>query len=216
MPQLNFTIPESLLAKIDAAVPEYLDRKGFLCLLIDQALTQGCTIPAYRVGAGTGSHRTAVEAVMGFEAVEASRPQHPLAETSTPTTPSVAVVPKAKKFEPVVTRGGLQKFEAEILAFWKVKKGAKNEQAWSMLLTELEKIQAKHGDAVVLEQLQLGVQSGTWSSISLARYEQFKPKPGRPNEVAEVPKHPASRLFQNGRFVDEDGPTTNPALQGLF
>jgi hypothetical protein len=38
MPELRITIPEALDQKIEAAMPEYLDRKGFLCLLIDQAL----------------------------------------------------------------------------------------------------------------------------------------------------------------------------------
>ena len=55
MPQLNFTIPADLLDRIDAAKPNYLDRKGFLCLLLEQQLTGGATVRAYRVGAGTSS-----------------------------------------------------------------------------------------------------------------------------------------------------------------
>jgi len=57
VPQLNFSIPADLLDKIDAAKPNYLDRKGFLCLLLDEALARGLTgglnLPAYCVGAGT-------------------------------------------------------------------------------------------------------------------------------------------------------------------
>jgi hypothetical protein len=34
------------MAKIDAAKPEYLDRKGFLCLLLDQALDSAATLGA--------------------------------------------------------------------------------------------------------------------------------------------------------------------------
>jgi len=44
MPQLNFSIPDALLAKLDAAKPEYLDRKGFLCLLLDRALDTSGTL----------------------------------------------------------------------------------------------------------------------------------------------------------------------------
>jgi hypothetical protein len=100
--------------------------------------------------------------------------------------------------------------------FWRAKKGSRGDTAWKLLMTELLKIRQRYGEAVVREQLQLAI-NGKWMGITLLRYEQFKqPVGGRPNEVAEVPKHPASRLFQNGRFVDEDGPTTNPALQGLF
>ena len=53
MPQLNFTIPADLLDRIDAAKPDFLDRKGFLCLLLANAIDKGLKLPAYRVGAGT-------------------------------------------------------------------------------------------------------------------------------------------------------------------
>ena len=44
MAQLNFHVPEALLSRIDASKPEYLDRKGFLCLLIEQSLDKGFTL----------------------------------------------------------------------------------------------------------------------------------------------------------------------------
>ena len=44
MAQLNFNIPDPLLARLDAAKPDYLDRKGFLCLLLDQSLTPCATL----------------------------------------------------------------------------------------------------------------------------------------------------------------------------
>ena len=44
MPQLNFTIPADLLDRIDAAKPNYLDRKGFLCLLLEQQLDKAGTL----------------------------------------------------------------------------------------------------------------------------------------------------------------------------
>jgi len=60
MPQLNFLVPADLLDRIDAAKPDYLDRKGFLCLLLDQSLarglTEGSSLPAYCVGAGTSDN----------------------------------------------------------------------------------------------------------------------------------------------------------------
>ena len=55
VPQLNFTIPADLLDRIDAAKPNFLDRKGFICLLLSEQLTEGSTVRAYRVGAGTSS-----------------------------------------------------------------------------------------------------------------------------------------------------------------
>jgi hypothetical protein len=54
MPELRITIPEGLDQKIEAAIPEYLDRKGFLCLLIDQALDRPVTL-GVQSAAGTPS-----------------------------------------------------------------------------------------------------------------------------------------------------------------
>ena len=38
MPYLKIDIPDALFNRIDAAKPEYLDRKGFVCLVLDTAL----------------------------------------------------------------------------------------------------------------------------------------------------------------------------------
>ena len=54
MPQINFRIPDHLLEKLDAQRPEYLDRTGFLCLLIAQAVDKGCTL-GVQSAAGTPS-----------------------------------------------------------------------------------------------------------------------------------------------------------------
>ena len=54
MPELRIQIPDALDAKIEAAMPEYLDRKGFLCLLIDQALDTPVTL-GVQSAAGTPS-----------------------------------------------------------------------------------------------------------------------------------------------------------------
>jgi hypothetical protein len=59
MPELRITIPEALDAKIEAAMPEYLDRKGFLCLLIDQALDTPVTL-GVQSAAGTPSTSSSI------------------------------------------------------------------------------------------------------------------------------------------------------------
>lgn len=108
-----------------------------------------------------------------------------------------------------MTRGRLEKFDADIQDFWKSKKGAKNSRAWSLLQTELEKILDKYGETILVEQLHLGTQMGTWRGISLTRYEQFKPK-----AAAKEPefKHPASKVFTAKDF---DVPR-NASLEDLF
>ena len=59
MAQLNFQIPDDLLERLDAQKPEYLDRKGFLCLLIDQALDRSVTL-GVQSAAGTPSTSTSI------------------------------------------------------------------------------------------------------------------------------------------------------------
>ena len=44
MPILRIEIPDELHQRIDAQKPEYLDRKGFVCLILDQALDGGCRL----------------------------------------------------------------------------------------------------------------------------------------------------------------------------
>ena len=108
----------------------------------------------------------------------------------------------------------LARHEELVTEFWKVKKGSKGETAWKLLNAELTKLQAKYGDAVVEEQLQLAI-NGKWAGIRLSNYEQFKAPKGNAPAQPEF-KHPAARVFRNGRFVDEDGPTTNPVLEGFL
>jgi len=147
-----------------------------------------------------------------MQSLSAKQAQHPSAPTGAVSAVRAVRSKTGKSFEPV-TRGGLAKFDDDIKAFWKAKKGAKNERAWAILLTELEKILSKYGEGAMLDQLRLGTQAGTWNSISCARYEQFsKPRSG-PGSQPEH-KHPAAREFRNGRFVDE--PVTNPILKDLF
>jgi hypothetical protein len=101
-----------------------------------------------------------------------------------------------------------------IREFWTLKAGSRGETAWKLLMAELGKLQAKYGDAVVREQLQLAI-NGKWQGLSLSRYEQFKTPRGHTPAQPEH-KHPAARVFQGGRFVDEDGPATNQILKEIL
>lgn len=103
-----------------------------------------------------------------------------------------------------------------IREFWRIKKGSRGQTAWKLLMAQLCKMQERHGDAVVKDQLEMAI-NGKWAGISVARYEQFKaPKGGRLAEAADATKHPASRLFMNGQWVDDQSPVTNSVLRGAF
>ena len=196
MPQLNFAVPPDLLARIDSAKPNFLDRKGFLCLLLTHALdaSEGYGYGLGKGGRGVGAYVT--------EVIENPEPEQPKSKQPKNINKSIYICDDLKKYEDL------------ILEFWRVKKGSKGDTAWKLLITELQKLQAKHGDAVVQEQLQLAI-NGKWAGVRLAAYEQFKAPRGGPAMQPEV-RHPASREFRNGRFVDEGAGTSNAALAGLF
>jgi len=103
------------------------------------------------------------------------------------------------------------------MTFWtEYKAGRKTRAAAALLITGCQSILDKYGEKVLREQLELA-SANNWQSITLKGYEQF----GLPRRAGNSPaqpefKHPAARVFQGGRFVDDDGPTTNPVLKDLF
>ena len=108
----------------------------------------------------------------------------------------------------------LSQYEDLIHEFWRVKKGSKGLTAWKLLMTELGKFHAKYPSEVA-DQITMAI-NGKWTGISLARHEQYKaPRNGYKATEQEF-KHPASRVFRNGRFEDDHGPTTNPMLRDLI
>ena len=78
-----------------------------------------------------------------------------------------------------------------IREFWKIKKGSKGQTAWKLLMTELEKIRAKHSLSTVKEQLQLAI-NGKWQGITLKNFESFSAPRGATAAEPQL-KHPAYR-----------------------
>jgi hypothetical protein len=108
--------------------------------------------------------------------------------------------------------------KSELLEFWqKYKSGKKTEVAARILVSGCRKIAERYGQAALKEQIELACGYG-WENITLANYERFGLPARKPGGIAAMSemKHPASREFRNGRFVDEDGPTSNPVLGALF
>lgn len=189
MAQLNFQLPDDLLARIDAARPEYLDRKGFLCLLIDQALDTPVTLgePSTK-GEGSTSSSKAVKAVTSSKNIS---------NKSFSLSFSAELEPSRDLIE----------------EFWRIKKGSKGETAWKLLTTELLKIRSKHGNTVMREQLTLAI-NGKWQGITLRNYENFSAPKGHAPAQPET-RHPVSRVFTAERGFDDE-PITNPVLKELF
>ena len=153
VPQLNFTIPADLLDRIDAAKPNYLDRKGFICLLLTSAIDTSANLPAYRVGAGTpqvngfsdlpafdpelgrsgsaaSAEETAVEAVQ-TEIDQALEPQKKGGAGGKRSPYSV------KAISADLVPADLIDCQQLLPEFWAVKKGTRSEGVWNRVCNKL-------------------------------------------------------------------------------
>ena len=119
MPQLNFSVPADLLDRIDAARPNFLDRKGFLCLLLTQALdaslTGGASLPAYCVGAGT--KETAPTSRLGSSQTSPAEEVDTAGVASAPQEDCPPPEPKKNKTKNKGRKNALYPLEFEL--FWR-------------------------------------------------------------------------------------------------
>ena len=217
MPELRIDIPDDLFEKIEAQKPIYLDRKGFVCLILDQALdfqNGGATVPAYCVGAGERVRETQklpLQFPPQLEVTSTSAQQTAVqAVSDTSSLPCVGREfekggsgGKEKKGEtnlkPIPS--SLSQHETLIREFWSCKKGSRNSRAWSLLLTELDKIQDKFGNDRTQEQLTLAI-NGLWKGITFSNMQRFEPAK-KPWQQEPEMKHPAHRDFTAERIAAE-------------
>lgn len=221
MAQLNFHVPEALLSRIDASKPEYLDRKGFLCLLIEQSLDKGFTLgkpsaaQAAEPGRGEGFTSKAVSSSSSSSLKEKrDKSKNKAAKYIFSVPPSLDAV------------------KDKLIEFWRdYKDGKKTRAAGGMLITGCQAILDKYGLSVLQEQIDLAC-ANNWQSITLKGYEQFGLVSKKGYTAAEPQhKHPAYRdaadvLAESDRIAqqnlehlrrkqEESEPATGP-LADLF
>jgi hypothetical protein len=218
-----------------------LTKAGVVRLLIRHAMEVGWDpldrvrkLPAYRVGAGNqvGHPQPQVEPPNAADAQEASAACQVLgsSEESFPSLPVTEGDGVGKESEETPRKWeGKPRFvfsvpadldwcKADLLEFWReYKSGRKSRAAADLLIKGIREIDAKYGQKVVMAQLELA-KANCWESITLSNYERFGLPRSQGNSYVppEPPKHPASRLFMNGRWVDEEPPVTNPLLADAF
>lgn len=109
----------------------------------------------------------------------------------------------------------LDPFAALIEEFWRVKKGSKSSNAWSLLITELEKINASFGKERTEEQLTLAI-NGLWKGVTMRNMQRFEtPKGNAPAQPSEPNReYGTGRVFKAEDFYGET-PADNP-LKELF
>ena len=169
-------------------MPDYLDRKGFVCLLLDKALDGSDTLGLAKRSDG--------------------------ASPSSSSKSSIEEKNKEKRFCFSVPTD-LSDFKADLLDYWRNhKSGKKSEAAAKILISGCRKIKELYGDAALKEQLELAKGYG-WENITLKNYERYGLNQKAAAKEPE-PRHPAYRVFTADNGFGDDDPTTNPILEELF
>ena len=215
-------IDEDLFLKAEQHCPKYLSTTGFINLIIDQGLTGCANVAAYSVGAG---ERFNVHQKLPLQfppdlEVTTSEASADVASTDTDSQNSLMGrglvkggsggkeergATNQKDLKPIPP--SLQQHETLIREFWRCKKGSRNPRAWSLLLTELDKIQDKFGNDRTKEQLMLAI-NGLWKGITFTNMQRFEPAK-KPWQQEPEMKHPAHRDFTAERIAAERESTEN-------
>ena len=221
MPILRIEIPDELHQRIDAQKPEYLDRKGFVCLILDQALDRGV-----RLGKPS-LDRSQDERGEGFTSTSSNS----ITSNSSSIKDISITKNKAAKYIFSVPPE-LDAVKTELLEFWKdYKDGKKTRAAGAMLITGCQAILDKYGVSVLREQIELAC-ANNWQGITLKGYEQYGLVTKKGFTPAEPQhKHPAYRdasdvLAESERIAQqnlehlrrkqEESQATGGVLDGLF
>ena len=223
--RLELQIPDDLAADLARFKPRSLSLPMFCAYLLEIGIDRDARVSAYHVGAGhIGNLPTeqiqptpAQQGISGLQAVESSAPESFSSSDSFMGDgvgrESEGGGRKGVKRERLIPPS-LEVYSDLINDFWRVKGGSKGDRAWNLLIGQLLKIQKIYGNETLEAQIELAV-NGKWKGITVANLERFSlpDKKGK----QEPHRHPASRVFtaEHG-FAEEEGPATNPALEGLF
>lgn len=200
MAQLNFQIPDDLLDRLDAQKPEYLDRKGFLCLLIDQVLDD--PLPSRMIvgkgGRGVGASEPQASNNQQPQTEEVDRSSLPSSneeerkELKRRAPKQVSDAPRKRFIFSVPD--DLCDYKADLLAYWREDKGGKkSEAAARTLINGCRAIRDRYGDKVLKDQIEMARGYG-WENITLRNYEAHGLPKGRGGAPAQPEyKHPAYR-----------------------
>jgi hypothetical protein len=126
VPQLNFTIPADLLDRIDAAKPNFLDRKGFICLLLSQQLD----------GSGTLGLASASDASPS-SSYSSSKEEETRCITKTKTRARARDAYSLRAIDADLVPPDLLDCQQLLPEFWAVKKGTRSEGVWNRVCGKL-------------------------------------------------------------------------------
>lgn len=189
MPRITLTLEPDLYDQLVTKKPKRQALSAFCADLIEQqalGLDSASRLPAYRVGAGTTGHlatETDQRLPSSQSSTEVDQSPSSLEESESVLLSCGSFLgdgvgresertPRKTPFVDRSINGNLLAHADLIADFWRIKGGSKNHRAWSLLMTELTKIQEQHGDALLRQQIELAI-NGKWKGITLANMERF-------------------------------------------
>ena len=209
MKRITVTISEVTEAKLKKKKPTFLSLSKFINMILESSLDNLDSLvrlPAYRVGAEEISNhidnKTSTpinEDKVHFESSNFSSKEKNLKNSISVLGEDVVResegnpknTPLPYDFETSIP-DKLKPYSDKIASFWRVKKGTKNRRAWSLQMTELEKILDNLGKKVLEEQLDQACMAGTWQQINYNRTVKWSDKA----EEVKQTKHPAHKVFK--------------------
>ena len=230
MPKINVVISDAQHIWLLANSDKLRTKSAIVRDLIEsemRKLDEPVRLPAYRVGAG---EELTKDEKLKLQLEEINHPSNSSQKIFPPLkllgddvgresegTPKKGPSNKTSSLHSIAARKKiapekLKPFWDKIEAFWKVKKGSKSLQAFTLQLTELEKILDDLGKDILIEQLDLACLSGTWKAINHKRTVQFL-ETAKKNKPEPEMKHPAYKVYT---AEDHETSTSNPVLKELF
>lgn len=209
MKRITVTISEVTEAKLKKKKPTFLSLSKYINMILETSLDNLDSLvrlPAYRVGAEEISNHIDTnistpinEDKVHFESSNFSSKKENLKNSITVLGEDVGResegnpknTPLPYDFKTSIP-DKLKPYVDKIASFWRVKKGTKNRLAWSLQMTELEKILDNLGKKVLEEQLDQACMAGTWKQINYNRTVEYSDK----KEEVAVSKHPAHKVFK--------------------
>ena len=231
--RINIYLDDELALELKKNKPKYLSLSGYCSFVLAEALDKDAKISAYHVGAGERELSNEAEVQTSIQSLkstsnissvsdsEKEKISPPLkllgdgvgreSEGTPRRNHEINSIAKRKKIAPEKLKPYWDKIED----FWRVKKGTKNLQAYTLQITELEKILEDLGKDVLIEQLDLACMAGTWKQINYRRTVQYMEKEKKSKPEPEM-KHPAYKVHTAKDLGYDNGPTKNPILKDIF
>ena len=176
-------IEQSLIDKIQSIKPNYITTRGFIHVLLEEAIN-------FRVNKNA-------KLTNNIDYIYTDNKD--LEDKKLEIKEQKEKINKKEKQEKIIP-DDLLHLQTLIDDFWKVKKGSKSIQAWKQQITEYRKFIQKYGEQVLKDQLEQGILDGTWKGLKVSNYEHIlritKSKAATSGFIEENKPHPNQKVVQ--------------------